>query len=129
MICKFKHKSDVIEIIPLRLQENDFSDDYTLTVVGLDTDGNYTNSGELILTTQEADELTEQHYIDDVKQLIGRKIMIVSNGLCKKAGIQHLNPVLTLEEWQILQPYLEKNNHILNNIYESEEIFYEEKEK
>ena len=64
---------------------------------------------------QKTDELTGQHYIDSVKQLIGGKITIVSNWRCKKAGIQHLNSALTSEEWQILQPYIEKKKRKSNN--------------
>ena len=90
--------------------------------MGLDSKGNYTNAGQLTLTKKESNELIENHVIDDMKQLIGRKVMIVSNALCKGADIQHLNTVLTPDEWQTLQPFIEKHNNPLAVIEEGEDL-------
>lgn len=122
MICSFYNKQDAVEVIPLCLEQNEVTDYYTLKVVGLDSKGNYTNAGQLTLTEKEANELIKSHVIDDMKQLIGRKIMIVSNALCKEADIQHLNTALTLDEWQTLQPFIEKHNNPLAVIKEGEDL-------
>lgn len=122
MICSFYNKQEAVEVIPLCLEQNEVTDDYTLKVVGLDSKGNYTNAGQLTLTEKESNELIENHVIDDMKQLIGRKVMIVSNALCKEADIQHLNTALTPDEWQTLQPFIEKHNNPLGVIEDGEEL-------
>lgn len=122
MICSFTKKKDAVEVIPLCLEQNELTDEYILRVVGLDADGNYTNNGHLVLSEKEVNELIESHYIDNPKQLIGRKIAIVSNALCKEADIQHLNTVLTSDEWQTLQPFIDKHNDPLAFVGECEEL-------
>lgn len=122
MICSFTKKKDAVEVIPLCLEQNEVTGEYNLKVVGLDVDGNYTNSGHLVFSEKEVTELIENHYIDNPKQLIGRKIAIVSNALCKEADIQHLNTVLTSDEWQTLQPFIEKHNDPLAFVGECEEL-------
>ena len=122
MICSFYNKQEAVEVIPLCLEQNEVTDDYTLKVVGLDSKGNYTNAGQLTLTEKEAQELLKSHVIDDMKQLIGRKVMIVSNALCKEADIQHLNTALTPDEWKKLQPFVEKNKNLLAELDDGEEL-------
>lgn len=122
MICSFYNKKDAVEVISLCLEQNEVTDDYTLKVVGLDSKGNYTNAGQLTLTEKEANELIKSHVIDDMKQLIGRKVMIISNALCKEADIQHLNTALTPDEWQTLQLFIEKHNNPLAVIEEGEDL-------
>lgn len=48
--------------------------------------------------------------------------MIVSNALCKEADIQHLNTALTPDEWQTLQPFIEKHNNPLAVIEDGEDL-------
>lgn len=81
-----------------------------MKVIGLDDDGNYTNIGQLVLSENEVDELIATQYIEDPKQLVGRKMAVVSNAICKEAGIQHLNTTITPDEWQVLQTYINENN-------------------
>lgn len=111
MICSFFNKNDVIEIIVLSLKQNEVTDNYIMKVIGLDDDGNYTNIGQLVLSENEVDELIASQYIKDPKQLVGRKMAVVSNAICKKAGIQHLNTTVTPDEWQTLQQYIKKQNN------------------
>lgn len=79
--------------------------------MGLDADGNYTNRGHLELSEKEVEGLIASQYIENPKQLVGRKMAVVSNAICKKAGIQHLNTTVTPDEWQTLQQYIKKQNN------------------
>ena len=118
MNCSFMKKQDVIEVIALSLEQNEVTDDYTLKVVGLDADGNYTNAGQLFITETEMNELIGGQYIENPKQLIGRRLAVVSNAICKEAGVQHLNMTLTADEWQTLQSHIEKQHDFLSNLGE-----------
>lgn len=110
MNCSFVKKQEVIEVIALSMEQNEVTDNYIIKIMGLDTDGNYTNAGQLLLTETEMNELIGGGYIESSKQLIGRKIAVVSNAICKEAGVQHLNTTLTADEWQTLQPFRNKHN-------------------
>lgn len=109
MNCSFMKKQEVVEVLVLCLEQNEFNGNYTLKVMGMDTDGNYTNSGELMLSESEMQELIANHYIDEPKQIVGKRIAVISNALCREAEIQHLNTILTVDEWQQLQPFIEKS--------------------
>ncbi|MBQ8961504.1 MAG: hypothetical protein IJ071_09900 [Ruminococcus sp.] len=111
-------KQDVIEVIALSLEQNEVTDDYTLKVVGLDANGNYTNAGQLFITETEMNELVDGHYIENPKQLIGRRLAVVSNAICKEVGVQHLNMTLTADEWQTLQSCIKKHNDPLADLGE-----------
>ena len=118
MNCSFMKKQNVIEVIALSLEQNEVTDDYTLKVVGLDANGNYTNAGQLFITETEMNELIGEQYIEKPKQLIGRRLAVVSNAICKEAGVQHLNMTLTADEWQTLQSCIEKHNEPLADLGE-----------
>lgn len=111
MICSFTQKQDVIEVIALSLEQHEVTDNYIIKVMGLDADGNYTNRGHLELSEKEVEGLIASQYIENPKQLVGRKMAVVSNAICKKAGIQHLNTTVTPDEWQTLQQYIKKQNN------------------
>ena len=108
MNCSFVKKQDITEVIALSMEQHEVTDNYMIKVMGKSADGNYTNAGQLLLTETEMNELIAGQHIENPMQLIGRKIAVVSNSICKQAGIQHLNTMLAAGEWKTLQSYRNK---------------------
>ena len=103
MYCTFHDDCEVTKVFCGEIRESSW-DGYDLVVHGLGNDGiNYNNVGKLHLTYEDVDELKEKQLIDDPKQLVGKMMMIASNQLCRRAGMQHLNTAMTAEEWEAVE--------------------------
>lgn len=108
MHCTFSNGKDLIEAIILTVKENELTDGYDLSVVGLDENNNYTNTGKLVLSDAEIEELCTTAKVSSASQLTGRRIRIASNKACKEAGINNLDLFLTNENWNTLEAYRER---------------------
>lgn len=93
------------------MEQNEVTDNYIIKAIGLDAAGNYTNAGQLLLTETEMNELIGDGYFESPKQLIGRKLAVVSNTICKEADVHHLNTMPTADERQTLQSFRNKHNN------------------
>ena len=128
MNCMFKYNCDSIKVFCSELLTSAWEEGYNLVVLGIGKDGlNYNNVGRLHLSEEDVKELVAQELIKSPNDLVGRKMMIASNQLCRRAGIQHLNIALSAAEWSAVENTISEEER--RSLEESQESWDDEGEE
>ena len=101
MTCIFENNCEAAEVLVQHLYHDEKMGQYHLYVLGKEDSGyNFVNKGSITLTEEEMHKVLQSGSLTSPESLIASRMQVVSNQLCKKAGINHLNHILLPGEWK-----------------------------
>ena len=109
MTCYFDKNCQASEVLAYYFYHDEKAARYDLNVLCKEKNSpNFVRRGYITLSEDEMHQILQTKSLTSPEELIGRRMQIVSNELCKEAGINHLKTILQPDEWKQIQQAMEK---------------------